>query len=129
MQKLDLKLNTLDDLFEELEVIQSPPGRSSPSGRGVFVRGFFSGTGSKACWNALYGRVRSEPYSLIIARCCDGQCQAIGPVRQTSDPEMVALIATDGLMISSIRVALMPATSLTFHGVDILRSDLPPGKL
>jgi len=137
MQKLDLQVKSLDDIFDSMAVYAELPNdhprkhAANPDpANPVFVHGFFSTDDEgRTRWRSVWGRLKPELRGLIQGRCCEGPPVAAKITRQhyASVPGQCALIATDRTMIPNIRVCLLPNEAMTFNGVNLLRDNLPVG--
>lgn len=128
---LDLPVKTLDDLFDNMEVLREMVGMSGRRPRPAAEPGFFFKWVNIPKGRLIYATPKSEIHQRIQRSCINGHIGCIRPVEQYSAPPpgQYAIIAEDKEMISSIRVCLLDRSAMTFKGVDVLSADLTVGKI
>lgn len=139
MIELDLKVNSLDDLFESMTVWHNPlPKKGENPRQPPYEIGyFFCLTGPVGSWKSIYAVPKLALRQVIEQWCCEGKIGSIQPKEQwggriegkTTNNTEYAIIANDSHMIASIRVCLLMKEQLVFNGVSVLDANLPVGEI
>lgn len=141
MIKLNIKINTLDDIFQSMEIFKSggsadgtrytnSKGETTHRPAQVYFKWVHVGNGPYRN-HLIFGRLHPEVQQEVEKFCCEGRAAAARAVLQRNGAEPVeyGIISTDKHGIANICIGYVAQAGMTFKGVDMLRDDLPLGPI